>query len=127
MKNTGRFHKINGRGNFLEPNWSEMKRYVTGRAVPISLRDAMIYVAASPPQKQINHTTWQPIQGDSDWPFLLDVLKTVRNNLFHGGKHFPGQLLSPVRDSTLLTYCLTIMSELMRIVPQHVQIIFETS
>jgi hypothetical protein len=127
MKNTGQFHKIRKKPQILEPNWAEMKKHVTGQPVSLALRDAVIYLAASPPQTQVDHYNWVPVQGDSDWPFLIDVLKTVRNNLFHGGKHVPAQLLSPVRDTELLIYCIAIMRELINIVPEHVQIVFDTT
>lgn len=121
MKNSS-FHRTN-RG-YLEPDWTQLTNYLADKPIPLSLRDTVILLTSNPPNRQINHHIWRPITGDADWALLIDALKTVRNNLFHGGKHFSGQLLSPNRDSMLIDHCQLVMSELIKIAPEHIQVLF---
>ncbi len=119
------FHKV-ARG-YLEPDWAALKKSIKQKPIPLSLREVLVLLATNPPNKQTDHYTWVPVTGDADWPLLIEALKTVRNNLFHGGKHFPGELLSPNRDLTLINHGLLVMHELIQIVPEHVQVVFDHS
>lgn len=123
LKNGG-FHK-NFYG-YLAPNWKAMKEHLKHTPTPAVLTEALEYLVATPPKKQKINLDWEPVTGSSGWPFLIECLLTIRNNLFHGGKHYPGQLLSPARDVALIQYCQTIMTELYKVAPEHVQILFDT-
>jgi hypothetical protein len=80
------------------------------------LRAAVEYFKASPPRKQIQvgqKLGWsEPIKFDDKerlLAWLLRVVSTVRNNLFHGGK-FPGFHISePSRDRTLVCHAIVIL------------------
>jgi hypothetical protein len=124
LKNTAYFRTSKGH---LEPDWSKLKKYVKKHAIPLSLREVLILFRDDPPNKQVDHHLWTPLAGDLDWPMLIEGLKLVRNNLFHGGKHIPGRLLAPERDTLLISYCQTIMKELIQIVPEEVEICFRTA
>jgi hypothetical protein len=46
---------------------------------------------------------------DTDLGFMLRLVKTVRNNLFHGGKYQNGPVSDPGRDRNLLEACIVIL------------------
>jgi hypothetical protein len=90
-----------------------------------SLREACEYIRNTPPNKQviINGTVaWEtPVRpaGESDIQFLLRMVRSVRNNLFHGGKHNIGLHESRERTETLLKSCLTILRECLALAPDQ--------
>ncbi len=99
---------------------------ISNQAVPPALSGVLIYLKKNAPRNQISATKWQKIStNDRDWGFLIESLKTVRNNLFHGGKHQDGMLLEPARDGKLIEFCLLIMKELIIILPEEVKDIFD--
>jgi len=60
--------------------------------------EAVSYLLSNPPQKQKVfrdesgkfRTVWEPFKADTKAPLLkilVDIVKVVRNNLFHGGKY----------------------------------------
>lgn len=75
--------------------------------------DSAPYLQGRPPKKQIavnGALQWQirPM-GASPIQSLIESVKTVRNNLFHGGK-FPEELISePARDEQLLRDCIRVL------------------
>jgi hypothetical protein len=100
-----------------------------GRAIDAHLSEygeptyaqAKAFLLASPPQKQVfvppNNLAWKPNEQDdseSETQYLLRLVRTVRNNLFHGGK-FPadsGGLIDSgaLRNAKLLNAALVILT-----------------
>lgn len=80
------------------------------------LQSAIIYFNHTPPRKQLyknSKVAWsEPLNNVSSEPcliWLLKIIRTVRNNLFHGGK-YPGiNVPEPSRDSELLEHSITIL------------------
>ena len=81
--------------------------------------DAVAYLSAQPPKKQVilnGKLDWSEVkQGDGEGSsdYILRLVRTVRNNLFHGGK-FPnptGPMADTARDRALLENCLVILNE----------------
>lgn len=82
-------------------------------AIPEALNDAVNYLLQHPPYQQVIK------QGALDWKLrtfkeedtvatrVLEAVKTVRNNLFHGGKHMPHS--PPGRDERLIKACLEVL------------------
>ena len=112
---------------FLEPAWSNLEELLASVPVNAPLAGALDYFRATPPMRQITIDSWEPINHLPDWPFLVLSLKTVRNNLFHGGKHHSGPVLDPLRDRELLEHCMTVMREMVAFVPEEMQNIFQTN
>lgn len=87
------------------------------------LRAACEYLADSPPHKQVilgGAVAWETrgrAQGESEVRFLLRMVRGVRNNLFHGGKHNIGLHESPERTERLLRSSLIILRECLRLAP----------
>lgn len=102
-----------------QPNWDRFAsdhNHNFNPATSQALQDAVAFYLAHPPRKQLrNHgemswsepQTWDGREPQLIW--LLRVVRTVRNNLFHGGK-FP---LLPVhevsRDRNLIMHGLVIL------------------
>jgi hypothetical protein len=82
------------------------------------------YFFDNPPFKQVLHNgklAWEsqcPNQNESDIQFLLRMVKCVRNNLFHGGKHNNWLHEDKQRTETLLCNSLIILNECLRLSPQ---------
>ncbi|MCX5894107.1 MAG: hypothetical protein NTW80_14315 [Deltaproteobacteria bacterium] len=82
------------------------------------------YFFDNPPNKQVLHNgelAWKtqcPNQNESDIEFLLRMVKSVRNNLFHGGKHNNWLHEDKQRTDTLLRNSLIILSECLKLSPQ---------
>ena len=103
-----------------EPNWDKFgSDYDERFRQALSTRTALAakYFEASPPRKQIQ------VQGRMDWSepqprkenerqltWLLLAIRTVRNNLFHGGKFPLMPIVEPSRDRDLLMHSLTILN-----------------
>ena len=77
---------------------------------------AVDYFRTTPPRKQVvmsNALAWsepQAYEGGPELVWLLRMIRTVRNNLFHGGKFPLIHVEEPSRDSELLLHALTILS-----------------
>jgi hypothetical protein len=88
------------------------------------LRTACEYLLDSPPWKQViinDGPAWDsPIRpkNESDIEFILRMVRTVRNNLFHGGKHTIGLHKDPERTEKLLSSSLIILQECLTLVPK---------
>jgi len=84
-------------GKAAEPDWDRFGREVQGRFEQVSVPgfdEAVAELLRLSPQQQVvstkNQLGWKPVErkeGESDEAFILRLLKTSRNNLFHGGKY----------------------------------------
>jgi hypothetical protein len=79
------------------------------------LKTAAQYLLSHPPKKQIqenNKLEWQPVKKEgTQLEQILRLVKTVRNNLFHGGKFPSGPVKDTGRDAKLLESCIIILRE----------------
>ncbi len=78
-----------------------------------ALREAIEFILNAPPKKQMivdGLITWVdvPPSTDSTADKLLQYVRRVRNNLFHGGK-FNGRWFAPERSEPLLRHSLVIL------------------
>lgn len=113
--------KVNGylkshrTGDNAEPGWIEFverwqsKYLVTGDAT---------LLLASPPERQVvgadSVLAWEPVKLDgckSDLAKIVRLVKTVRNNLFHGGKHGSAYWDDPARTENLLNSSRAVLDE----------------
>ena len=80
-----------------------------------SLEEACKFYLDNPPRKQVllnNELAWKTQSqqdNESEEAFILRMVKTVRNNLFHGGKHNAGLHEDSERVTLLLTHALEIL------------------
>lgn len=72
------------------------------------------YLKQNRPKKQYSYSgciTWKenPTPEIYSYKDLIDDIKQIRNNLFHGGKYFQTPLEEPSRNSMLLSICIRIL------------------
>ena len=88
------------------------------------LQKACQYMLDNPPRKQVivnDSAAWEtPVRShhESDVEFLLRMVRCVRNNLFHGGKHNNELHEDTQRIELLLRSGLVILHECLRLAPQ---------
>ncbi len=89
-----------------------------------TLKRACEYISDSPPSKQViidDAPSWEtPVRPshESDVEFLLRMVRCVRNNLFHGGKHNNEVHEDTERTEMLLKSSLTILDECLALSPR---------
>jgi hypothetical protein len=99
----------------VEPDWNAFSSRYQSKFVADKypeLKEAFYYYLIKPPKVQIvenNKLCWKDRQQGkgSDFVWVINSIRVVRNNLFHGGK-FPWDQL---RDVSLLSYGLLILYE----------------
>lgn len=102
-----------------EPGWNKFSKTNNCKFHPpfsSELSEAVEYFKTTPPKKQlvdIGKLVWSKPEQYTESILLLewiiDQIKIVRNNLFHGGK-FPGEPVSdPSRDQELMKHAITIL------------------
>jgi hypothetical protein len=93
-------------GQNAEPGWNE---FVTKWHAKYTVSNEAECLLASPPERQIvlagNTLDWKPVELSdckSDLAKVVRLVNTVRNNLFHGGKHGVASWDNPKRTEKLL-------------------------
>jgi hypothetical protein len=76
------------------------------------------YLQRYPPKKQVlqdNQLVWKArgASGGSAIEEILLGIRTVRNNVFHGGKFPEGLVTEPLRDEQLIRDCLAVLNSLL--------------
>lgn len=109
-----------GDNSQVSPDWdvfaNDMAKLDAAVLAPVLA--ATQYLQQHPPKKQVLDNgliRWVDRQGTSG-SAIGDVLlsvRTVRNNVFHGGKFPDGMITDPLRDEQLIRDCLHVLSELL--------------
>lgn len=76
------------------------------------------YLLSHPPKKQVlenSRLVWKDrgASGGSMIEEMLLSIRTVRNNVFHGGKFPDGPVAEPLRDERLIRDCLAVLNALL--------------
>lgn len=108
-----------------EPDWERFAReHASGFGPEDSdVRRAVKYLQANPPKKQWVEDGKVIFSGDhlygegkdNDLEELLDIVKGVRNNLFHEGKFPSGQVREPGRNTRLLKDALCVLEHVLEL------------
>lgn len=107
-----------GRNDAAQPDWSEVGKPIRGRFGEVranGFQGALCTLIGGSPRRQIvrnGQLGWQPIQrqgGESEEEFALRLVKTARNNLFHGGKYPDGPVEEVARDKAILRAVLGVL------------------
>jgi hypothetical protein len=107
-----------GRSANAEADWTAFGKSLRGRFGEIPSEDFHESVAAlkvfAPRRQVVRHgeLRWEPVarQADqSDEEHVLHLLKTARNNLFHGGKYPDGPVAEVARNNSLLQAALAVL------------------
>ena len=105
-------------------DWGKFGVEIRGRFSEIDVPDfasAVAYFLTQPPQQQVvldGRLSWRALRqetGVSEEEFVLRCVKTIRNNLFHGGKFPEGPMPEPERDTTLLRHGILVLGECLRL------------
>ena len=115
LKVTG--YCVADRAGNAKPNWEAF-----AKALPFSLKEsedpavkaAVSYIFEAPPRKQVFEggvLQWREAapQTDNENDLILQYVRRVRNNLFHGGK-FNGHFFDPERSRELLKHAISILT-----------------
>jgi hypothetical protein len=119
---------LRGNESKVEPDWDRFADSLKDkfeRSDKPDFIEALHYLNEHPPQKQVvrkRELGWAPNVrdvGESREKWVLRLVRTVRNNLFHGGKYpYPdGPIHEPARDRMLLSASLTVLEECLRLSP----------
>ena len=121
-----------GDNSSVSPAWdsfaNDVARLDAASLAPVL--NACQYLQQHPPKKQVlDHGTlrWvarQGTTGSTIGDVLLSV-RTVRNNVFHGGKFPDGMITDPLRDEQLIRECLSVLNGLLELpLPKNVANVF---
>jgi len=107
-----------GQNNGAQPDWDRFGSEVRGRFAQVAdpgFGEAVRKLKKLSPRRQVvrdGRLGWDPIvqgPGDSEEAYVLRLLKTARNNLFHGGKYPDGPIEEVARDRDILRTALAIL------------------
>jgi len=125
---------LSGEGN-AEANWNRYASDHNNRFNPTTtetLLAAVDYFRNRPPKKQLRKNGkmhWSdPQTYDEKEPLLIWLIRcvrTVRNNLFHGGKFPETPVSDPSRDRELLAHALIILNASLNLNPEVTRIFIE--
>jgi hypothetical protein len=98
-------------------DWGQFGREIQGEFTKVSVpgfAKAAEQLRELSPHRQVvrnKRMGWEPIRqnGQSDAEHTLDLMRTVRNNLFHGGKYPDGPIEEISRNRDILQAALTIL------------------
>jgi hypothetical protein len=117
----------------VSPDWDSFARDVAklDAAALAPVLNGCQYLQQHPPKKQVLQNgalQWVARQGTSG-SAIGDVLlsvRTVRNNVFHGGKFPDGVITDPLRDEQLIRDCLAVLKGLLELLlPKDVAKLFK--
>ncbi|EJB8525881.1 hypothetical protein MW348_006207 [Pseudomonas aeruginosa] len=115
LKENG-YLKSNRPGVRAEPGWDT---FVQDHSDKYSLSQSATALIEQSPEQQIvlpgSELGWRPVnleQHNNDLARVAHLLKTVRNNLFHGGKHGGANWDNPARTMHLILLNKAILDEL---------------
>jgi len=123
------------RGNRAEPNWDMYANSLRGRFAKVqdqAFQNAVTFLLREPPKTQVvsgNDLGWSDsVQGDGEHHehYVLRLVSTVRNNLFHGGKypHPFGSVDDVARNRRLLEAAITVLGQCLEL-SEPVRAVFE--
>ena len=109
-------------GNKAEADWDKYANSLQGRFGSVeeqALREAVAFLVNEPPKTQVvsgGDLAWSATpmgNGEHHERYVLRLVSTVRNNLFHGGKypHPLGPIVDVARNKRLLEAGVTVLSQ----------------
>jgi len=105
------------KGEQAKPSWEQFRNAYTDKYKPSECAKKLVELS---PKRQIigddgEANQWQEASIDHCRKFLCKVivmLQTVRNNLFHGGKHYSQSQEDKKRDLELITTSIAVIKEI---------------
>jgi hypothetical protein len=115
-----------GWNNTAEADWNKFSLYARGRLSSVTeegFHEAVNAIKKYSPQRQVvrdGRLAWDSVEirrGESEEQFVLRLVKTVRNNIFHGGKYSDGPISEVARNRAILKAALLILKGCIEIHP----------
>ena len=115
-----------GNSDAAEPDWNKFGEAIRGRFSEISTDDfaeAVLALKELSPHKQVvisGQLNWRKICPKTDKceeEFVLQLLRVVRNNLFHGGKYPDGPVKEVAHDKKILRAALSVLEGCIKLYP----------
>ena len=112
------FLKSQGPNKYATADWGEFGKAISGKFCEVTIDDfqesLQVLESASPKQQIVRNgeLAWKTIfkgKKENREQYALRLLKTVRNNLFHGGKYPDGMVESIERNKIILHAALTVL------------------
>jgi hypothetical protein len=106
------------RNDAAEPDWPRFAESILGRFGEVraaGFNEAVRTLTASSPRRQVvrdSRLVWEELTrqpNDCEEAFILRLVKTSRNNLFHGGKYPDGPVAEVARDRAILRAALKVL------------------
>ena len=106
------------------PDWDKFAKEISGGfdgALPRDFQQAILVLTTATPRKQVvvnDRLAWQDNKrgdGETFEAFVLRMVRTVRNNLFHGGKYPDGPVEEVARDRDLLRAGCRVLEECVKL------------
>lgn len=106
------------RGEGAKANWGRFADTIQGQFKGVArprFQKAIAFLLAHPPRRQIvreSRLCWgpaRPRKQNFDEAYILDLVRIVRNNVFHGGKYPQEQVAEVARNQALLQSALTVL------------------
>ena len=116
LKREGFLRADRNRG--AQPDWGKFGQSIRGRFGEVhanGFQDGLRTLIRASPRRQVvrgGQLGWQPIQQqgeESEEEFALRLVKTARNNLFHGGKYPDGPVEEVARNKEILRAALGVL------------------
>lgn len=107
-----------GRHDAAEPDWNSFGKSITHRFSEVrteGFQEAVLTLKMGEPRRQVvcnGRLAWKNLAqspDDSEEEFVLRLVKTARNNLFHGGKYPDGGIAEIARDKAILSAALKVL------------------
>jgi hypothetical protein len=107
-------------GAKAEPNWDTYANTLRGRFADVHdsvFRDAVTFLLKEPPKTQTvsgKSLDWRDTvqkEGEQHERYVLRLVRTIRNNLFHGGKYPLGPVHDVARDRDLLKAGIVVLGQ----------------
>lgn len=117
LKATGTY-AMGSDGDKVSANWDKFANESKKEFSAIKddgFQASVSYLLGQPPRKQIlekgvvRFVDQQINKAESTAQQTLLMIRTVRNNLFHGGKHYPNGETEPGRNQVLVTHALVVL------------------
>ncbi len=112
-----RFLRV-GRNDAAQPDWQRFGESIRGRFGEVRVdgfQEAVRALTEAAPRRQVvrnGQLGWDNLQrgpGESEEEFVLRLVKTARNNLFHGGKYPDGPVPEVARNRAILRAALRVL------------------
>lgn len=109
---------LKGYSDVALPDWNKFAEHIRGRFIEVRIdgfKEAVRDLIKASPRRQVvrdGELRWKSLRrkpNESSEGFVLRLLKTVRNNLFHGGKYPDDDIEEVARNKKILKAAMAVL------------------